>query len=72
MLTEESIGKSYLDKSGREYICSKFIKPGCTLPYYLLLDLQNPSEYPYNSQGVRLNHKLKPVMDSSTTLVKEV
>lgn len=71
-LTDDSVGKTYLDKQGREYVCMKKVTPCCSMQHYLLLDMQGISQYPYSSAGVRLDHKLKPVLDSSTNLIKEL
>jgi hypothetical protein len=72
LLTQDSIGKSYLDASGKEYLCSRLVDGCCHYPYYLLLDVTDASLYPYNSSGTRLDHKLNQVQDSSTTLTEEV
>ena len=71
-LNQDSIGKSYLDASGKEYLCSRLVKSCCHYPYYLFLDLSDASLYPYNASGIRLDHKLKQVQDSSTNLIKEL
>ena len=71
-LNQDSIGKSYLDASGKEYLCSRLVKSCCHYPYYLFLDVSDASLYPYNASGIRLDHKLKQVQDSSTTLTKEL
>ena len=36
------------------------------------LDKLDASLYHYNISGTRLDHKLKPVLDSSTNLIKEL
>lgn len=72
MLTETSINVFYLDGNDTEYLCTEEVIPCCSMKYYKLLEFGTNNVYPYSSAGIRLDHKLKPVLDSKLNLIGEL
>jgi len=68
MLTKDSVGKFFTDGEGAEYLCVEEVKTCCAMLHYLLEEFCTPNRYPYSSQGIRLDHKLRHHINSGFNL----
>jgi hypothetical protein len=68
-LNSESINKVYQDFLGNEYFVLQEVKSCCRMPYFLLNEVGTTNEYPYDSMGRRLDHRLKVDVNSKFNLV---